>query len=89
MKIGIDGASRLWRKNKKYILLNTASNVQLFELFFVKLVEFMIHDKIGFRLAMHLRFFSNACKMAFFMIVKVADAYSRRKTRSRTKEQEE
>ena len=72
-------------EKQKNIFFNTASNVQLFELFYVKPVEFMIHEKIGFRLAMHLRFFSTACKMAFFMIVKVADAYSRRKTRSRTK----
>ena len=47
--------------------------------FFVKPVEFMIHEKIGFRLTMHLRFFSTACKMAFFMIVKVTDASSREK----------
>ena len=48
------------------------------------MVELRIHDwKLVSGLAMHL--FSTACKMAFFMIVKVTDASSREKTRSRTK----
>ena len=40
------------------------------------MLEFWIHDwKLVSGLAMHL--FSTACKMAFFMIVKVTDASSR------------
>ena len=42
------------------------------------MLEFWIHDwKLVSGLAMHL--FSTACKMAFFMIVKVTDASSREK----------